>query len=62
MAKKKVGRPRLPGGEKRKHVVVSKLNDDEMKALRRRAKDLGLSRSETVREAVRRFLFGSAAD
>ena len=54
--KKKVGRPPLPKSEQKRHFVGFKLDDSEFTMLKRKAKALGLSLSDTVRESVRRFI------
>ncbi len=61
MAKKKRGRgrPALPKGEKKRHVINFKVDDSELRMLNRKARELGLSRSEVLREGMKR-LFGKA--
>ena len=39
MKKKKIGRPKLPENERRRHQVIVLLNDDEMARLDDRATD-----------------------
>jgi metal-responsive CopG/Arc/MetJ family transcriptional regulator len=50
------GRPPLPKAEKKRNVINLKVDDAELKAIDRRAKELRLTRSELVREAIRRIL------
>ena len=40
------GRPPVPKSEKKRHVIPFTVDDSELKALDRKAKELGLSRSE----------------
>jgi hypothetical protein len=54
--KKKRGRPALPKGEKKRHIIAFKIDDAEMKALDRKARELKLSRSEVIREGMKRIL------
>ena len=58
MAKRKRGRPALPKGEKKRHIIAFKLDDAELAALKRRAKKLGISKSEAIREAIKKFARG----
>lgn len=53
--KKKRGRPPLPKGQKKRHIIAFKLDDGELAALKRKARQLGVSKSETIREAIQRF-------
>ncbi len=53
------GRPPLPKGEKKRHFVALKLDDAELKALDKKAKELGLSRSEVIREGMKGILGGA---
>ena len=50
------GRPALPKSEKKRHLVNFKLDDGELKALDRKARELGLSRSEVLREGMKRIV------
>jgi len=50
------GRPALPKGEKKRHVVPFKVDDTELRELNRKARELGLSRSEVIRLAVKKLL------
>ncbi len=52
----KMGRPPLPKAEKKRHIVAFKLDDEELKAIDRKAKELGLSRSELIREGIKLIL------
>ena len=54
--KAKIGRPRLPKTEKKRHIVAFKLDDSELAALKRKARELGLSKSEAIREAIVRLV------
>ncbi len=54
--KKKMGRPPLPKNEKKRHIVAFKVDDGELKAIDRKARELKLSRSEVVREVVMKFV------
>ncbi len=58
MAKRKRGRPALPKGEKKRHLLAFKLDDAELAALKRKAKKLGISKSEAIREAIKKFAGG----
>ena len=58
MAKRKRGRPALPKGEKKRHIIAFKLDDAELAALKRKAKKLGISKSEAIREAIKKFASG----
>ena len=49
------GRPPVPKSEKKRHVIPFKVDDSELKALDRKAKDLGLSRSEMIRLAIQKL-------
>jgi len=46
------GRTPVPKSEKKRHVIPFKVDDSELKALDRKAKELGLSRSEMIRLAI----------
>ncbi len=50
------GRPPLPKTEKKRHVIPFKVDDKELRDLDRKAKDLGVSRSELIRQAIKRLL------
>ncbi len=50
------GRPPLPKTEKKRHVIPFKVDDKELRDLDRKAKDLGVSRSELIRLAIKRLL------
>lgn len=49
-------RPPLPKPEQKRHFVAFKLDDAQFVALERKAKSLRLSKSDAVREAIRRFV------
>ena len=49
------GRPPVPKSEKKRHVIPFKVDDSELKALDRKAKELGLSRSEMIRLAIQKL-------
>ena len=49
------GRPPVPKSEKKRHVIPFKVDDSELKALERKAKELGLSRSEMIRLAIQKL-------
>ena len=51
-AKSRMGRPPLPKGEKKRHVIPFKVDDGELEAIDRTARELGVSRSELIRDAV----------
>ena len=51
-----MGRPPLPKGKKKRHIMAFKLDDAELAALKRKAKQLGLSKSEAIRAAIGRFV------
>ena len=57
MAKKR-GRPALPKGEKKRHIIAFKLDDAELAALKRKAKKQGVSISEAIRDAIKRYADG----
>ena len=57
--KKKMGRPPLPKGEKKRHIIAFKIDDAELKALDRKARELGLSRSEVIREGMNLIITGA---
>jgi hypothetical protein len=50
------GRPPLPRGEKKRHFVALKLDDAELKALDKKVRELKSSRSEIIREGMKRML------
>ena len=50
------GRPPLPKSEKKRHVIPFKVDDRELRDLDRKAKELGLSRSEVIRLAIRKLI------
>lgn len=52
---RKPGRPPVPKSEKKRHVIPFKVDDSELKALDRKAKELGLSRSEMIRLAIQKL-------
>ena len=54
--RKRMGRPPLPRRDRKRHVIAFKLDDGEIAALKRKARELGVSISETIREAIRRFV------
>jgi len=54
--KKRMGRPPVPKAEQKRHFVAFKLDDGQFVALERKAKSLGLSKSDAIREAIRRFV------
>ena len=54
--KKRMGRPPLPKRERKRHFVAYKLDDAELKALDRKARELKVSRSDVIREAMKAFL------
>ena len=56
--KARMGRPPKPKSEQKRHFVGFKLDDADLAALKRKAKSLGLSLSDTIRDAVRRFVAG----
>ena len=45
----------MPKSEKKRHVIPFKVDDSELKALDRKAKELGLSRSEMIRLAIQKL-------
>ena len=49
------GRPPLPKTEKKRHVIPFKVDDRELRELDRKAKELGVSRSEVIRVAIKKF-------
>ena len=49
------GRPTLPKSEKKRHVIPFKVDDGELRELDRKAKELGVSRSEVIRLAIKKF-------
>lgn len=49
------GRPPVPKSEKKRHPIPFKVDDSELKALDRKAKELGLSRSEMIRLAIQKL-------
>jgi len=50
------GRPPLPKTEKKRHVIPFKVDDRELRDLGRKAKELGLTRPELIRLAIKRLL------
>ena len=58
--KRRMGRPPLPKRERRRHLIPFKVDDDELKALDRKARELGVSRSEVIREALGRVIGGKS--
>ncbi len=50
------GRPALPKGEKKRHMLNFKVDDAELKAIDKKARELGLSRSDVIREGVKKIL------
>jgi Ribbon-helix-helix protein, copG family len=52
----KIGRPPLPRDQKKRHLIAFKLDDAEVEALKQKAKELGISKSEAIREAINRFI------
>ncbi len=50
------GRPSLPRHEKKRHVIPFKVDDAELRELDRKAKELGLSRSEVIRLAIKNLV------
>ena len=52
--KRRRGRPPVPDDKRRKHVRIV-LSDPEREEMDAKAKELGLSRSELVRRAVRAY-------
>ena len=50
------GRPPVPKTEKKRHVIPFKVDDGELRELDSKAKELGVSRSEVIRLAIRRFI------
>ena len=54
--KKRMGRPPLPKGIKKGNLIAIKLDNSELEALDKKAKKLGLSRSEVVRRGVKLIL------
>ncbi len=55
-SKKGPGRPSLPRHEKKRHVIPFKVDDTELRNLDRKAKDLGMSRSEVIRLAIKKLI------
>ena len=45
----------VPRSEKKRHVIPFKVDDSELTALDRKAKELGLSRSEMIRLAIQKL-------
>jgi len=45
----------VPKSEKKRHVIPFKVDDSELKALDRKAKELGLSRPEMIRFAIQKL-------
>ena len=54
--KRKRGRPPKKKSEKKRHMINLKVDDAELKALDDRAEELGISRSDLLREAIRRVM------
>jgi len=54
--KKKMGRPPLPKNVKKRHIIAFKIDDAELKALDKKARELRLSRSEVIREGMKRMV------
>ena len=52
--KARMGRPPIPDRERKKPLVF-RLNASELRALERKAQSLGLTKSEAIRAAIRRF-------
>ena len=50
------GRPPLPKTEKKRHVIPFKVDDRELRDMDRKAKELGLNRSELIRLVIKRLL------
>jgi hypothetical protein len=50
------GRPPVPKGEKKRHVIPFKVDDTELRELNRKAGELGLTRSELIRLAVKKLV------
>jgi len=55
-SKKKRGRPPLSKAERRSKNVVFRLDPTELTALERKASEDGVSKSEILRRAIRKFL------
>ena len=53
--KGKMGRPPLPEAQRKSKPIVVRLEPKDLKSLERKAKHLGLSRTEAIREAIKRF-------
>ena len=45
----------MPKDRKKRHLIAFKLDDGELAALKRKARELGLSKSEAIRQAIQRF-------
>jgi len=58
MLRKKRGRGRPPVAKsvKKRHMLNFKVDDDELKAIDRKARERGLSRSELIREGIQLVL------
>ncbi len=50
------GRPPIPKAERKRHMLSFKVDDSELKDLDRKARELGLSRSDVIREGMRLVL------
>lgn len=50
------GRPPKPKAERKRHMLNFKVDDAELKAIDRKAMELGLSRSEVIREGMKLIL------
>ena len=48
-----MGRPPLPKGVKKRHIIAFKIDDAELKALDKKARELRLTRSEVIREGMK---------
>ena len=52
--KSRGGRPRMKVAERRRHVIPLRVDDEELKAINRTARELGQTRSDLIRDAVMR--------
>ena len=52
---KKLGRPPLPDAVRKTQPVVVRLDPKDLAAIERKARSLGLSKTEAIREAIKRF-------
>ncbi len=50
-----MGRPPLPEAERKSHPIVVRLEPGDLSALERKARELGISRTEAIRKAIKRF-------